>query len=121
MRRSAMMGRSTVILLLAMLAGCAPKARQAGAPADTQRIAIAVTERGFEPERITVHAGEPVTLVVTRKTDQTCATEFVIKDEGINRPLPLDQPVAITFTPRRRGELSYACGMDMVRGQILVR
>lgn len=106
---------------VAAVSGCASKAHEADATGGGQRIVIAVTERGFEPERVTVRAGEPVTLVVTRKTDRTCATEFVIKDEGINKPLPLNEPVSITFTPRQRGDLTYVCGMEMVKGQIVVR
>ncbi len=52
-----------------------------------------------------------VKLVVTRKTDRTCAKEIVIKDLGINRPLPLNQPVEIIFTPKKQGQIRYACAM----------
>jgi hypothetical protein len=33
-----------------------------------------VTDKGFEPNNVTVKKGKPLHLVVTRKTDQTCAT-----------------------------------------------
>jgi plastocyanin domain-containing protein len=62
-----------------------------------------------------------VKLVVTRKTDRTCAKEIVIKDYGINRPLPLNEPVSIEFTPRKPGQVRYACGMDMVTGVLVVQ
>lgn len=81
---------------------------------------ITVTSEGFAPANIKVKRGAPVRLVVTRKTDQTCAKEIVIKDYGINRPLPLDEPVTIEFTPKKSGEVRYACGMDMVTGVLLV-
>jgi plastocyanin domain-containing protein len=83
-------------------------------------VAVAVTDRGFEPREITVQRGEPVTLLVTRKTDATCAKEFVIADAGIRRELPLDRAVAIPFTPIRTGTVRYACPMDMIEGTIHV-
>ena len=60
-------------------------------------------------------------LVVTRKTDATCARELVIQDQGIRKELPLDNPVAIDFTPQKSGEIRYACGMGMIGGVLLVQ
>jgi len=85
-----------------------------------QVVAIEVTGQGFVPARATVKAGRPVTLVVTRKTERTCATEIVVKDYGVNRPLPLGQAVEVTFTPKKAGPVRYACGMDMIAGVLNV-
>jgi plastocyanin domain-containing protein len=79
-----------------------------------------VTSEGFVPAQVKVKAGQPVKLIVTRKTDVTCAKEIVIKDFGINKPLPLNQPVEITFTPSKKGQIRYACAMDMIAGVIIV-
>jgi plastocyanin domain-containing protein len=54
-----------------------------------------------------------------RKTDETCAKEVVIKDYGVNRKLPLNEPVTIEFTPRK-GDFTFACGMDMLKGKLIV-
>jgi plastocyanin domain-containing protein len=86
-----------------------------------QRVKITVTQKGFEPAVVTVRAGRPVVLLVTRKTDRTCATELVLKAHGIDEKLPLNQTVEIRFTPERSGTLEYACGMDMYKGKIVVR
>ena len=85
-----------------------------------QHIELAVTENGFEPARVEVAANQPVTLVVTRKTDKTCAKELVLKEYNINQPLPMNEAVEITFTPTQAGDLTYACGMDMIKGVIAV-
>jgi plastocyanin domain-containing protein len=85
-----------------------------------QVVTMEVTGEGFVPAQVKVKAGVPVKLVVTRKTDRTCANEIVIKDFGINKPLPLDQPVEVTFTPTKAGKFRYACGMDMISGVIVV-
>jgi plastocyanin domain-containing protein len=103
---------------VALLAGCAASGKSA---ADSGRVAITVTEKGFEPEVVTVAAGKPVTLVVTRTTAKTCATDLVMPEHHINQPLPLGQAVEITFTPDKPGELNYACAMDMFKGKVIVK
>ncbi len=90
-------------------------------PREGEPIRITVTKNGYEPHRVTATAGKPLTLVVTRTTDETCATELVIPEAGISQPLPLLTPVAITFTPTRTGELRYSCAMKMFQGVIDVR
>ena len=92
-------------------------------PAMGDRIAISVTEKGFEPENVSVPSGKPVTLVFTRKTDSTCAKEVVIPVEGqrIEKKLPLDEAVAIEITFPKAGQITYACGMDMIKGVVTVQ
>ncbi len=85
-----------------------------------QVVTIEVTKDGFVPAEVKVKAGHPVKLVVTRKVDRTCATEIVIKDFNINKPLPLNKAVEVTFTPSKPGRIRYACGMDMIAGTIVV-
>lgn len=90
------------------------------APPPVQVIEMQVTGAGFVPDQIKVTKGQKVRLVVTRKTERTCATEIVIKDQGINQKLPLDKAVTVEFTPSKSGQLRYACGMDMISGVIVV-
>jgi plastocyanin len=91
------------------------------APAKGARVVdIAVTSEGFVPAQVTVKRGQPVTLVVTRKVERTCATEIVMKDFGVNQPLPLGQPVTVTLRPGKVGDYRYACGMDMIAGVLKV-
>lgn len=110
--------RSTATLLALLLAAAGCRAR---APAPGEPVRITVTRNGYEPWRVEAKAGVPLTLVVTRTTDETCATELVLPEYGIDRKLPLDEPVTITFTPARSGTLRYSCAMKMFQGQIDVR
>src|SRR5438105_15532214 len=87
----------------------------------TLGVEMKVTERGFEPNRIEVKKGVPLHLVVTRKTDATCAKELVIKDVNLRKELPLDKPVAFDFTPNKAGEMTYVCGMGMISGALVVQ
>jgi plastocyanin domain-containing protein len=102
----------------------APAQKPAAAPVDkngVRTVELTVTSKGFEPANVKVKAGHPVRLVVTRKTDKTCATELVMDDLGINQPLPLDTPVTVEFTPSESGTLRYACAMDHISGILTIQ
>ncbi len=94
-----------------------------GAKKGAEKVEIAITDKGFEPSTIEVKKGEPVELVFTRKTDQTCIKEVVL-DTGskkIEKPLPLNKPVAIKTKFTKAGENKYACKMDMFKGTVKVQ
>jgi len=84
-----------------------------------QTVQMKVTDKGFEPATVTVKKGEPVTLVITRTTDHTCATDIVIDDYGIKTALPLNKAVTVTFTPKKAGDLQYGCAMGKMIGGVL--
>ena len=110
---------SVTAVITMMAAGCAREPRQA---VDSgTRFEIAVTDTGFAPASITVPAGKPVTIVVTRKTEQTCAKEIVFPDQGIRKPLPLNEAVEISLPASPKGEMTYVCGMSMISGKVLVQ
>ena len=105
---------------LAVLSLALP-ARAAEAKKGGQTVQVTVTEDGWLPARIEARKGAPLTLVITRKTERTCATELVIKEYGVNQPLPLGKAVTVTFTPTRAGQVKYACGMDMISGTLVIQ
>jgi plastocyanin domain-containing protein len=78
-----------------------------------------VTDKGFEPASATVKKGKPVTLIITRMTDKTCATDIVIDEYDIKTKLPLNKPVTVSFTPKKAGELKYGCAMNKMIGGVL--
>ena len=96
----------------------APKDAPKEAAKGGQTVQMKVTDKGFEPATVTVKKGEPVTLVITRTTEQTCATEIVIDDYGINTKLPLNKAVTVTFTPKKAGDLQYGCAMGKMIGGV---
>jgi plastocyanin domain-containing protein len=84
-----------------------------------QTATVEITDKGFEPSNLKLKAGAPAKVTFVRKTDATCAKEVVIKEYKINRKLPLNEPVTVEFTPHK-GEFSFACGMDMIKGKLIV-
>lgn len=92
---------------------------QAAGQNESQTVTVEITDKGFEPSSLKLKAGAPAKVTFVRKTDETCAKEVVIKDYKIERKLPLNEPVTVEFTPRK-GEFVYACGMNMVKGKLIV-
>ena len=100
------------------LAGCGGGAETKAGPGE---VAIQVTSDGFVPAVAQLEKGKPATLVVTRKTDKTCATEMVFAANGEKHVLPLNQTVRIELPADRPDTMSYACAMDMIKGQVVSR
>ena len=81
--------------------------------AEAQTAKVAVTEKGFEPDAVKLRA-------FIRTTDQTCATEVVFPSRDIKRALPLNEAVVIEFTPEKAGTIAFVCGMNMLKGAVVV-
>ncbi len=94
-------------------------ARAAAVPG-ARAIALKVTSDGFVPDSIALKASEPVKFVVTRTTDETCATDLLIDGTDVKVALPLNTPVEIAWTPTRAGKVKFGCAMDMMVGGVLL-
>ena len=66
-------------------------------------------------------SGVPARVTFVREVEATCCTEIVLADYGIKKELPLREPVVVAFTPAKAGEVSFACGINMLRGKLVVR
>ena len=105
------------ILLFASMAIATPAQTK---PGRSQLVKVDLTERGYQPETFTLRRGIPAYVTFTRKTRDECGEIVFLPNYGIRRTLPLNQPVTIRFTPRSTGTFNFTCGMDMLRGQIIV-
>jgi hypothetical protein len=92
----------------------------AGRP-ETQGARVLVTENGYEPAKLMLRAGQPARITFVRTTDKTCGTEVVFPSLNVRRELPLNEPVAVDFTPKSSGEIGFVCGMNMLRGTVVVQ
>ena len=80
-----------------------------------------LNEQGYQPASIKLRAGIPARLTFVRQVEATCGTEIVLADYGIKKDLPLREPVTVEFTPAKTGEFSFACGMNMLKGVLIVK
>ena len=103
--------------------GAAPTSHAGHGPpqAQAQEVRISVTEKGFEPSRVSVPRNQTTRLQFLRTTDNTCAKELIVPALKVKRELPLNQPVVVELPPQRSGEVTFSCGMDMLRGTIVVQ
>ena len=84
-----------------------------------QQIKVTV-KGGYSPDVIVVKQGVPVRLDFYRDENASCTDKVIFGDFGIARDLPAFETTAIEFTPDKAGEFVFACGMNMVRGKLVV-
>jgi plastocyanin domain-containing protein len=80
-----------------------------------------VVQGGYKPNRIELAEGEHVALRFIRKESSGCSREVVFPALGIRKELPEGSPVVIHLPALKAGEYEFKCGMDMLRGKIIVR
>ena len=117
-RRNLQIGLLCVFLLTISLTA---DAASSVAKPRMQKARIEIGPKGFQPTNIKLRRGVPARVTFLRTTDATCAKEIVLPDFNILRAVPLNQPVVVIFTPTKRGPLTFACGMNMMRGQLIVQ
>ena len=82
---------------------------------------IKVTVRGgYSPDLIVVKQNVPVRLNFYRDETSSCSEQVVFGDFGIARDLPAFKTTTIEFTPDKIGEFTFTCGMNMLRGKLIV-
>jgi plastocyanin domain-containing protein len=80
-----------------------------------------LVQGGYSPDRIEVQQGRPVRLNFLRQETNPCTEQVIFSDFGIARHLPIGQSVPVDFTPEKPGEYIFHCGMNMVRGRLIVK
>ena len=106
-----------MLTLLPSIAFAAPSEPKKPLPGKT--VAMEVTSEGFVPAKVTVKKGEQLNLVITRKVNDTCATEIIIDEYAIKKKLPLNEAVTVSFVPQKAGQLKYGCAMGKMVGGVL--
>lgn len=98
---------------------------------ERERVAAAVGESGvqeinvtvkggYSPDVIVVKENQPVRLNFYRDETASCSETVVFGDFGIARDLPPFKTTPIEFTPDKAGEFNFVCGMNMLRGKLIV-
>jgi len=86
-----------------------------------QSVTVTLNEKGYQPDSFKLRQGVPARITFVRKVESGCGTEVVLADYNIKRELPFNRAVTVEFTPTKAGEFKFACGMDMLRGKIIVQ
>ncbi|MDQ3129828.1 MAG: cupredoxin domain-containing protein [Acidobacteriota bacterium] len=99
-------------------AGNSEPTRAANVPEGATKITVSAS--GYEPASIPVKKGQPVKLAFYRADSNNCGGEVVFSKQNISKKLPVGETVLVEFTPTEAGEIGFACGMDMMRGKLVV-
>jgi Cu+-exporting ATPase len=79
-----------------------------------------IVKGGYSPDVIHVTQGVPVRLTFDRQEAGDCTSTVVFSDFQISRHLPAHGTATVELTPTQTGEFGFACGMNMVRGTLVV-
>ncbi len=82
---------------------------------------IIVSKDGFTPSEISFKQGLPLKLAFYRADAQNCGTEVIFKDLHITKKLPVGKVVLIDIPTDTANEFSFTCGMDLMKGKIVVQ
>ncbi len=109
-----------ILAAVIILAGAMVFAQTRHVSRKIQSVRVNLTESGYRPSSFRLRKGVRSRVTFIRRTDATCGQVIVMPAYGVRRDLPLNQPVTIVFTPRKTGTFNFTCGMDMLRGKIIV-
>lgn len=107
--------------VIIFMTGSAANAQRKPGAGKTQSVRIEVVAGGYRPDSFRLRKGVPARVTFIRKTEDECGKEVIFPAYNIRRELPLNQAVTIAFTPRKTGSFTYACGMDMMEGAMIVQ
>ncbi|KRL52423.1 cupredoxin domain-containing protein [Lacticaseibacillus manihotivorans] len=85
-----------------------------------QQTVDVLVKGGYSPERVVLKAGVPAVLNFTRTDPSSCLDRVVFSDFGINQELPKGETQAIKIDTSKPGTYTWACGMDMFHGQLVI-
>ena len=86
---------------------------------EVQEVEVRV-KGGYSPDLIRVREGVPLRVVFDRQESGDCTERVVFPDFGISRSLRAFSKTAVELVPASPGRFSFACGMNMVRGELIV-
>ena len=105
---------------LAVVAGGATFVVTNVVEAHTRTVKIRVDKNGFSPSSIDAEAGHKLNLVFKRADKNNCGGVVVFPKLKIRKNLPVGKDVIVSVTPTESGQITFACGMGMYKGSIVV-
>lgn len=87
-----------------------------------QVVHVRVDDMGYTPSRIAFKPGVPARIIFDQQGTSECSSKVKSLDLGIAvTNMPQGKETAINFTPDKEGEYTFTCGMDMLKGTVIVK
>lgn len=87
---------------------------------DKQEVEV-VVDGGYTPNTVVLDQGVPANIVFNRKDPSGCFNEVMFPDFGIHETLPVNQRFEVEIDTSKKGEFTYACGMNMFHGKVVIK
>lgn len=140
-RQSTLVVVPIVLLALGALAGAAPQTGGKSGPGTVdmhheqpasakpgvarqlkgKQTATVLINGGYSPEIIEVVSGKPVELTFTGGPNLGCGGTVVFKSLKISKDVKSGKSIIVRFTPKRKGNIPFTCGMGMYKGTVIVK
>jgi plastocyanin domain-containing protein len=112
-------GALSVALVLWFFFGSRKKVAATVKAGGAQEVDI-VVKGGYSPDLIVAEKGRPLRLNFYRDETSSCSERVVFGDFGLVKSLPAFKQTTVEFTPDKAGEFTFTCGMNMLRGKLIV-
>src|SRR6266702_4385743 len=118
-------GIVVVLVAVAALAGLGwfffgPRKGTAAQLAGGVQRATVTVRGGYSPELVQVRQGVPLELTFDRQESGDCTSRVVFPDFRTSAALPAYQQTTVRLDPAEAGQFGFACGMNMIRGTLVV-
>lgn len=98
----------------------AAPAKKAPAP-KIQKVLVTLPMDYKDKPAATVKAGQPVALTFFLKSEAGCGNTVVLPAAKWKKTLKVGERATVTYTPTKSGPLAFQCGMNMMKGSLLVK
>ncbi len=113
-------GQSCCLNMMAMQTGKGTNKSTAAKPAKGVQRATITVNGGYSPSMIKVKHGMPVELTFVGGKNIGCGGTVIFKSLKISKEVAVGKSTVIKFTPSKKGEIPFTCGMGMLQGKVVV-
>ena len=89
-------------------------------PEGARSLPVTVSDLGYEPNTLEAKPKETVVVAFTRTSKSECGRYVQVEGTDTQAELPLNETVNIPIEMPESGEVTFACGMNMMHGIIKV-
>lgn len=89
-------------------------------PIPSNAIRVKINPNGYEPMRVMIPAGKPVSIAFERSAQSNCGGKVVFPALGLSKEVPLGGSAVFEVPAQPAGEYRFTCGMGMYRSSIVV-
>ncbi len=75
----------------------------------------------FTPAAVTIPANTPMRLHFRRGDQPTCADEIVLPEMNMRKKIAANETVTFDIPAQQARTLNFTCGMDMMKGTVVVQ